>query len=102
MTTRDDGRALDKHASVTVEAAAQLVDVDAATIRHWSEIGSIEIEVRGDMEVVRLDQVRALSSSPQRRRPSSRRGALRDRLRGTVLDTLSVVDLQALARDRDA
>ena len=47
---------------MTVEAAAHFVDVDVATIRHWSEIGSQEIERRGDMDVVRLDLLRALGS----------------------------------------
>ena len=51
-----------EYASVTVEAAAHFVDVDVATIRHWSEIGSQEIERRGDMDVVRLDLLRALGS----------------------------------------
>jgi hypothetical protein len=64
MADRDDGRtASGEHVSVTVGAAARLVDVDVATIRHWSEIGSLEIERRGDMDVVRLDKVKALANS---------------------------------------
>jgi len=84
---------------VTVEAAAALVDVDTGTIRAWSRSGSIELEVRGDMEVVRLDQVRAVAAARARHRP--RGAALRERLDGARLpSTLSVTDLQALARGR--
>jgi len=39
-------RTLGEYASVTIEAAARSVDVDVATIRHWSDVGSIEIEQR--------------------------------------------------------
>lgn len=56
-------RTLGEYASVTIEAAARSVDVDVATIRHWSDVGSIEIEQRGDMHLVRLDQVRQLTNS---------------------------------------
>lgn len=63
MANRTGRTASGEHVSVTVEAAARLVDVDVATIRHWSEIGSLEIERRGDMDVVRLDQVKALANS---------------------------------------
>lgn len=91
--------ALHPKASVTIEAAADLVDVDAATIRRWTASGAIELEVRGDMEVVRLDQVRAAAAASDRRRP--RGAALRERLDGISLgDTLSVIDLQELARER--
>ena len=91
--------ALHPRASVTVEAAADLVNVDTATIRGWSRAGSIEVEWRGDMEVVRLDQVRALAATSSRRRPAG--AALRERLDGATLGpTRSVTDLQALARGR--
>lgn len=51
------------------------------------------------MEVVRLDQVRAVAASSHRPRPRS--AALRERLEGATLgDTLSVIDLQELARGR--
>lgn len=103
MHTNDGKNALEKHASVTVEAAARLVDVDVATIRHWSEIGSLEIERRGDMDVVRLDHVRAMtrSSSVGAGRTGTRNGALRALLRDVgTLDTLSVAGLQQLVRDK--
>jgi hypothetical protein len=98
----NDGTAVGKNASVTIDAAAQLTDIDASTIRHWSEIGALEIEHRGDMEVVRLDRVRWLSQSPPRvLKTVTRNAALRDRLGGATLETLDVTDLQELARDRE-
>ncbi|HET9671421.1 MAG TPA: hypothetical protein VFQ40_01060 [Actinomycetota bacterium] len=100
MTTTSTSPALHPKASVTLDAAADLVRVDAETIRRWWESGSIEVERRGDMEVVRLDQVRAAAAADRgRRRPSG--AALRERLDGASLgDTLSVIDLQELARER--
>ena len=85
---------------MTLEAAASLVNLDTETLRRWSADGSIEVEWRGDMEVVRLDQVRAAAASnPGSRRPSG--SALRERLDGAPLgDTLSVIDLQERARER--
>ena len=70
-------RSLGKNASVTVEAAARLVDVDVETIRHWSDIGSIEIEQRGDMNVVRLDRVRVLTDPSKTGTGGTRHGLLR-------------------------
>jgi hypothetical protein len=99
MTTTPTFEGMHPNASVTLDAAAALVDIDAATIRRWSEDGSIEVEWRGDMEVVRLDQVRAAASNRGRRRSAG--AALRERLEGASLgDTLSVIDLQELARER--
>ena len=101
MTTTTTLNGMHPKASVTLDAAATLVNVDAATIRRWSEDGSIEVEWRGDMEVVRLDQVRSAAASNQgRRRP--RGAALRERLDGASLgETLSVIDLQEQARERE-
>jgi hypothetical protein len=78
------------------------VDVDVATIRHWSDIGSLEIEQRGDMDVVRLDQVRALSASPRAGSPrTGTNGALRALLRHlVVVDSLSVSGLQQMVREK--
>ena len=95
-------RSLGKNASVTIEAAARLVDVDVETIRHWSEIGSIEIEQRGDMDVVRLDRVRVLTDSSRvdRNKPF---GALRALLRDAPRsETPSVILLQELVREKAA
>jgi hypothetical protein len=50
-------RSSGKNGSVTVESAVRSVDVEVETIRHWSHVGSLEIEQRGDMDVVRLDRV---------------------------------------------
>ena len=96
--TDGSGRNLSKNSSVTVEAAARLVNVDVATIEHWSEVGSIEIEQRGDMDVVRLDQVRQLSDSSRvgaRTRHGSLRALLRD---AEPIESPSVVGLQELVR----
>lgn len=93
-------RSLGKNASVTVEAAARLVDVDVETIRHWSDIGSIEIEQRGDMDVVRLDRVRVLTDSSRAVR-GTRHGLLHALLRDAPRsETPSVVVLQELAREK--
>jgi hypothetical protein len=70
-------RSLGKNASVTVEAAARSVDVDVETIRHWSHVGSLEIEQRGDMDVVRLDRVRILSDTSKVGARGARHGLLR-------------------------
>lgn len=105
MTDQDGGRtALGKYTSVTVEAAAQLVDVDVATIRHWSEIGSLEIERRGDMDVVRLDRVKALTTSSKlegARHVGKWGGALRSLLRdATKVEPVDVSGLQQLVREK--
>jgi hypothetical protein len=93
-------RSLGKNASVTVEAAARLVDVDVETIRHWSDIGSIEIEQRGDMDVVRLDRVRVLTDSSRAHRDTPF-GLLRALLRDAPrTETPSVVVLQELVREK--
>jgi predicted site-specific integrase-resolvase len=55
-----------KAAAVLLDVAAELVDVDVETIRRWAEQGSIEIDTRGGMEVVRLDRVRWLAGATGR------------------------------------
>ena len=90
-----------KNASVTIEAAARLVDVDVATIRHWSDLGSIEIEQRGEMDVVRLDRVRMLTDSSRAGTRGPRYGLLRALLRDAPkTETPSVVVLQEIAREK--
>ena len=101
MTDRAPNPGIDKHASVTVDAAAQLAGVDEASIRRWSETGSLKIRRLGDMEVVRLDEVHALKG-PARTEPRTGRAALRKRLRGATTETLSVTDLQDQARGRSS
>ena len=93
-------RTLGKYASVTIEAAARLVDVDVATIRHWSDVGSIEIEQRGDMDVVRLDQVRQLTNT-SRAGTGTRHGSIRALLRDAErVESLSVSALQQHVREK--
>lgn len=94
-------RTLGKYASVTVEAAARLVGVDVARIRHWSEVGSLEIQRRGDMDVVRFDQVRALATAARMGTEGSGAGSLRALLRDTPrIESVSVSLLQELAREK--
>ena len=88
--------------SVPIEAAAELADVDVRTIRQWAAIGAIEIEWRGEMEVVRLDRLKFLVSTwemPGRDR-SSQREAIRGLLGDATIITPSVTSLQELARER--
>src|SRR5688572_3896943 len=93
-------RTLGKYVSVTIEAAARLVDVDVATIRHWSDVGSIEIEQRGDMDVVRLDQVRQLTTT-SRKEARTRHGSLRALLRDAEkVESLNVSGLQQHVREK--
>ena len=94
-------RTLGKYASVTVETAPRLVGVDVARIRHWSEVGSLEIQQRGDMDVVRFDQVRALATAARMGTEGSGAGSLRALLLDTAkIESVSVSLLQDLARDK--
>ncbi len=89
-----------RHPSVTIEAAAELTDVDVPTVRAWAREGALVIEQRGDMEVVKLDEVKALAA----RRRAAKRGGLHDRLAdsGTTPaeEVVNIADLQGLARER--
>jgi hypothetical protein len=89
--------------SVTIESAAELMNVEVRAIRQWSAIGSLQIERRGDAELVHLGQVKALARSPIviGDRKENQRGGLRALLReATPVDAQSVAGLQALARER--
>jgi hypothetical protein len=90
--------------SVTIEVAAELMNIEVRVIREWSAIGSLQIERRGDAEVVHLGQVRALVRSPlgSGGGVEPRRGALRVLLRETRTDAASIAGLQELARERSA
>ncbi|MGH2679388.1 MAG: hypothetical protein ACRDG8_02725 [Actinomycetota bacterium] len=95
------GRGYIDGASVMIEAAAELTGVDVATVRGWARSGDLIIEMRGDMETVRLDEVRALAA----RQRTSSHGPLRDRLTGadeseSVDEPVTIADLQELARTR--
>ncbi len=90
-----------KGASVSIHAAAELANVEVRVIRQWAATGALTIGLQGDMEVVRLDEVKALSGAPWRRFPSRRGDGLRGRMAGETTETLSVLDLQEKARDRE-
>jgi hypothetical protein len=66
--------------SVPILDAAHRADVDVDQIRRWAAIGGLEIQRRGGVEVVLVDQVMALATSARRRDPSIGRSALRARL----------------------
>ena len=90
--------------SISIESAAELMNIEVREIRRWSAIGSLQIERRGEMEVVHLGQVKALARSPiaMGDRKEARRGALWALLReAKSVDAQSVAGLQALARARD-
>jgi hypothetical protein len=53
--------ALARGAWVPLEAAAELLDLDVAKIRRGIESGTIEVRVLADLEVVRFQDVRAVS-----------------------------------------
>lgn len=90
-------------ASVPIDVAAELANVEVRVIRQWAAIDALKIEWRGGMEVVPLDQVQTLSGWAGRRTGSNpRHAALRGRLRGVMTDTLSVTGLQKLAQERGA
>ena len=97
---REGPRPWDRRASVTIAAAAELVNVDMQTIRQWSDSGYVEIEWRGDMEVVRLDRVEALAKA-HRRPPRPKVSGLQGRLEGAVVREPDIGDLQRLVRERD-
>lgn len=91
-----------KGASVPIDVAAELANVEVRAIRQWAAMDALKIEWRGGMEVVPLDQVQTLSGWAGRTGSDPRRAALRGRLRGVMTDTLSVTGLQELARERGA
>ncbi len=89
--------------SVTIEVAAELMNIEVGAIREWSAIGSLQIERQGDSEMVHLNEVKALVRSPvaSGEPMEPRRAALLDLLRETTTaDAGSVVGLQELARER--
>jgi hypothetical protein len=90
--------------TVTIEVAAELMNVEVRAIREWAAIGSLEIERRGDEEAVHLGQVKTLARSPlgSQGGAESRRGTLRGLLRDAKTDTESIAGLQELARERIA
>ena len=91
MTTR--------YGPVPIQAAADAAGVDVGQIRRWADIGGIEIQARGSVETVLLEQVMALTASDRRRRARSDRGSLRARLADAKVRDQSISDLQQIARD---
>ena len=93
---------VDNDGSVTIETAAELMQVEVRAIRQWSAIGAISIERRDDVELVDLRRLEPLVRSgvvPGAR--SARRGTLQGLLREAgVVDATSVAGLQELARER--
>jgi hypothetical protein len=91
--------------SVTIQSAAELMDIDVRSIRQWSAIGALRIDRRGDTELVELGQVRSLMRSGLATggRRDTRRSALQGLLReANMVDPQSVAGLQELARGRAA
>jgi hypothetical protein len=89
--------------TVSIESAAELIGVEVRAIRQWSAIGSLQIERRGDVELVHLGHVKALARSPIAfgDRTETPRTGLRGLLReAKAVDAQSVAGLQALARER--
>lgn len=87
--------------SVAIETAAERARVDVLTIRKWSADGLLEIERRGETEVVRLPDVDALASWETSRQKATRRGTIRGLLKeSTRVKPLDVSGLQKLVRDR--
>ena len=102
MRNVSERRYVIRHPSVTIEAAAALTQVEVGTIREWGKAGSIVIEMRGDMSVVQLEEVKRLA---ERQRTSGYK-ALRDRLKDAegeegLADVVNISDLQELARTRN-
>jgi hypothetical protein len=90
--------------SVTIQVAAELTNIEVRTIREWSAIGALQIERRGDDDVVHLGQVKALARSPMAAGGGveTHPGALRELLREATVDTEGLAGLQELARARTA
>lgn len=83
-----------------IEAASELVGVEIGQIRSWAETGAVEIERRGNLQVVRLDVVEALAH-PRHMPQRDRCYMLRRLLDGVTLETKGVTELQELVRERE-
>jgi hypothetical protein len=86
--------------TVPIATAAEQAGVDVEQIHRWAAVGGLQVQGRGGMEFVRLDQVLALSAAARRRDPSNNRGALRARLADAQIANPSVAGLQQASRDR--
>ena len=86
--------------TVPIAAAAERAGVEVEQIHRWAAVGGLQVQGRGGMEFVRLDQVLALSAAARRRDPSNSKGALRARLADAQISNPSVIGLQQASRDR--
>jgi hypothetical protein len=83
---------------IPIHEAARLAGVDVAQIHRWAEIGGVDIQGRGTVETVLLDQVMAMSAPQRRLRSRNDRDSLRARLADAKVQNTSVSDLQRIAR----
>jgi hypothetical protein len=79
---------------VRLQAAADLAGVDVNQIRRWADIGGVEIQRRGGMETVAIEQVVAMSASARRLRAGYGRDSLRARLADGKVQKRSISDLE--------
>jgi hypothetical protein len=86
--------------TVPIATAAEQAGVAVDQIHRWAAVGGLQVQGRGGMEFVRLDQVLALSAAARRRDPSTSRGGLRARLADARIANPSVAGLQQASRDR--
>lgn len=79
---------------VRLQAAADLAGVDVNQIRRWADIGGVEIQRRGGLETVAIEQVVAMSASARRLRTGYGRDSLRARLADGKVQKRSISDLE--------
>ena len=87
---------------VPIGEAAEASRVDVRAIRQWAASGAIDIEFRGETELVRLDRIKLLGQawSFPVGRSAAGRSSLRGRLEDAVVASKGVTDLQRIARER--
>jgi len=83
---------------IPIHEAARQASVDVEQIRRWGELGAVDIQGRGGVETVLLDQVMAMSAPQRRLRSRADRHSLRARLADAKVQNASVTDLQRIAR----
>jgi hypothetical protein len=85
---------------VSIDTAAEASRVDVGTLRQWAATGAMDIEHRGQEELVRLDRVKFLTNSRSFPTGRPQRSSLQGLLRDATVATRSVAALQELARQR--
>jgi hypothetical protein len=83
---------------IPIHEAARLSGADADQIRRWADIGAIELQRRGGIETVLLEQVMARSAPARRLRSRNDRDSLKARLADAKVQNQSITDLQRIAR----